>query len=258
MLELHNVSRHMRGYQHDFITKSKAVTDPRSRARKASKVLEVLARHTTQALSTFVALDVGCSSGMLTSYLAPHFKSIVGLEFDTLSIFSATSDVRRKVKLVQGDGLFLPFKDGSFDLVICAQVYEHVPDDRLMAVEIRRVLREGGIVFFSGPNWLFPIEPHYYIPFLHWLPPEVANKLLHVLGHSEPYYERSRHYWGLKQLWADFVIVDATPDVLAWRWSEVSWLRRLVLATPRVLWKAIQPFVPNFNWVLLKKRAPQA
>ncbi len=63
-----------------------------------------------------------------------------------------------------------PLEDESCDLVICAQVYEHVPDDRRLAEEVYRVLKPGGVVFFSGPNWLFPIEGHYHLPFLHWLP----------------------------------------------------------------------------------------
>lgn len=243
----------MRGYQHNFITKSKVLTDPLSRAEKAAKILQVLERHTILELSACSALDVGCSSGLLTSYLAPHFKLIVGVEFDSLSIFSATTSVRSVVNLVQGDGLFLPFKNSSFDVVICAQVYEHVPDDRLLAAEIYRVLRDEGVVFFSGPNWLFPVEPHYYIPFLHWLPSKAADRLLSILGHTEPYYERSRHYWGLKQVWANFEVVDVAADVLAWQWRKIGWLQRLVLTAPHLLWKVMQPFLPNFNWVLFKK-----
>jgi len=46
----------------------------------------------------------------------------------------------------------LPFRDGQFDLVICTQVLEYLADPGLAAAEIRRVLRKGGVAFFSAPS----------------------------------------------------------------------------------------------------------
>ncbi len=45
----------------------------------------------------------------------------------------------------------LPFQDGQFDFVICTQVLEYLADPGLAATEIRRVLRKGGVAFFSAP-----------------------------------------------------------------------------------------------------------
>ena len=38
----------------------------------------------------------------------------------------------------------LPFDDGAFDLVLCAETIEHVRDVQLLLSEVRRVLRPGG------------------------------------------------------------------------------------------------------------------
>jgi len=45
----------------------------------------------------------------------------------------------------------LPFPDGQFDFVICTQVFEYLPDPRLALAEIKRVLRNGGVLFLSSP-----------------------------------------------------------------------------------------------------------
>ncbi len=43
----------------------------------------------------------------------------------------------------------------QFDLVICTQVLEYLPDPSLAVEEIRRVLRKGGVAFISVPS-IFP------------------------------------------------------------------------------------------------------
>src|ERR1700716_3826801 len=46
----------------------------------------------------------------------------------------------------------LPFRDAQFDLVICTQVFEYLPDPGLAVAEIKRVLRKGGVLFLSAPS----------------------------------------------------------------------------------------------------------
>jgi SAM-dependent methyltransferase len=46
----------------------------------------------------------------------------------------------------------LPFRDEQFDFVICTQVFEYLPDPALAVAEIKRVLREGGVLFLSAPS----------------------------------------------------------------------------------------------------------
>ena len=45
----------------------------------------------------------------------------------------------------------LPFEDGSFDLVLCAETIEHVRDVQLLVSEVRRVLRPGGRFAVTTP-----------------------------------------------------------------------------------------------------------
>ncbi len=56
---------------------------------------------------------------------------------------------------IRGDAGNLPFRDSSFDKVVCSEVLEHLPDDNRGVKELVRVLKEGGILAVSVPNY-FP------------------------------------------------------------------------------------------------------
>jgi SAM-dependent methyltransferase len=54
--------------------------------------------------------------------------------------------------VLQGDAFALPFRDASFDRVICAEVMEHVHDYRGAVRELARVLRPGGRLAVTIPT----------------------------------------------------------------------------------------------------------
>ena len=45
--------------------------------------------------------------------------------------------------LLRGDALRFPFSDETFDKIICAEVIEHVDDDRKGVAELARILNPG-------------------------------------------------------------------------------------------------------------------
>ena len=69
---------------------------------------------------------------------------------------------------VVGSGMCLPFADASVDVCYSSNVLEHVPDPWLMADEMLRVTRPGGIVFLSYTVWHGPWGGHETSPW-HYL-----------------------------------------------------------------------------------------
>jgi SAM-dependent methyltransferase len=55
-----------------------------------------------------------------------------------------STDLARPRAMVKADITDLPFPDGSFDVILCSHVLEHVVDDRTAMQELYRVLRRGG------------------------------------------------------------------------------------------------------------------
>ncbi len=73
------------------------------------------------------------------------------------------------VSVAIGDGTNLPYENGAFAAVFSNSVIEHVPKEAQpdFAAEIQRVGRR---YFVQTPNRWFPIEPHYQLPLIQFLP----------------------------------------------------------------------------------------
>jgi len=72
------------------------------------------------------------------------------------------------------------FADGSVDLYHSNSVIEHVgswSDMKNMAEEARRVAISGWV---QTPAWEFPMEPHFRLPFIHWLATPARTSLLAI------------------------------------------------------------------------------
>ena len=133
-------------------------------------------------------LEVGCSFGHITEYLAerPEVREVT--TFDTDPAFAAIVRVKveemplrrvREVRLFSNDETrHLPYPDGRFDLVIVLGVVEHLPVSgrREIVDEYYRVLAPGGhITILDTPNRFFPLETHSVgLPLIQWLPPRLA------------------------------------------------------------------------------------
>jgi len=61
--------------------------------------------------------------------------------------------LRLKIDLSCMDVTNLPFKNSSFDIVICSEVLEHIPDDKRALSELVRILKPGKILAVSVPRF---------------------------------------------------------------------------------------------------------
>jgi 2-polyprenyl-3-methyl-5-hydroxy-6-metoxy-1,4-benzoquinol methylase len=227
-----------------------------SRQEKALKIEHILLDHFgTDLLSkSHRCLDLGCSVGIISARLAHLFRQVIGLDpLMQTSHLAEPAASGSGVSFLRGDGLHLPFPDEAFDVIVCAQVYEHVGNPYELIAEIKRTLKPGGVCFFSGPNRLWPIEYHYHWLMLHWLPPHILQRYcMYRYGH--PYGLILFNYWQLTSLWGEFRRVDYTlrlvyePD----RFLDAPNRYRLARLIPRPAASLLRFLLPNYNWILVK------
>jgi SAM-dependent methyltransferase len=138
-------------------------------------------------------LDLGCRSGALTRHFLEG-NAVVGLDVDAAALARAAE---RGIEPVQANVEEpLPFGDGSFDAVVAGELFEHLRFPDALVVEVRRVLRPGGVLVGSVPN-AFRLQSR--LRFLRGSPPEDDPTHLRMFSPSL-----------LRALLADFEAVDLT------------------------------------------------
>jgi ubiquinone/menaquinone biosynthesis C-methylase UbiE len=131
------------------------------------------------------ALEVGCGEGELVRVLREREPGAraVALDLDRGVVRQAAAREPSCLPVV-GDGQRLPLAGGAFDLVLCCETLEHLPDPAAALAEIRRVLRPGGALVASVPR-----EPVWRI--LNVLRGAYLGRLGNTPGHVNHYGRRS-------------------------------------------------------------------
>ena len=106
---------------------------------------------------------------------ADYWRALPGLygrsdiEITILNL-GAKEERDNNLSVKPGDACDTGLADGSFDIVHSNSVIEHVGDFERIAAMANEVRRLAPSYFLQTPNLLFPIEPHYRLPVVHWLP----------------------------------------------------------------------------------------
>jgi 2-polyprenyl-3-methyl-5-hydroxy-6-metoxy-1,4-benzoquinol methylase len=235
----------------------KNMYDEEGRGAKAAKIIAILSDYLDDT-STLSILDVSCSTGLMARCFAPHFTKVTGIDIDEGAVaYAKENNHVPNAEYHVMDALQMSFDDCSFDVVVCNQMYEHVPDAGQLLREIHRILAPGGVCYFGATNRLKVIETHYgRLPFLSYLPKLLANLYLRVLGRGDRYYENLHSYWTLKRMCREFDVTDYTEVVVRQpeRFGAVDMVRP---GSPQqklglTLLKFAYWFSPGYIWLLQK------
>lgn len=123
-------------------------------------------------------LDVGSSQGLTFGYLAQAFPNAIGIDTDRKAIKTGNGRLKKlklRNKIIWYNGKRLPFDDNFFDGIVSSEVFEHVDDQNGFVKELSRVLNRNGKLLITAPNKLYPIECEFHLPFLSYLPKNIAD-----------------------------------------------------------------------------------
>lgn len=98
------------------------------------------------------ALDVGCGVGSNFPILMMKAERVYGIDISPEAVGYCKRE--KYTDVVIGAADHMPFADTSMDIVLCADVLEHV-NDRTALSEIRRVLKKDGTALISVPAFTF-------------------------------------------------------------------------------------------------------
>jgi 2-polyprenyl-3-methyl-5-hydroxy-6-metoxy-1,4-benzoquinol methylase len=100
-----------------------------------------------------LVLDAGCGTGRGTKRLEERGANVVALDLGANLLQYTVSHTTSEP--VSSSILQLPFADNTFAVVFSSEVIEHTPDPLLAVREMTRVIKPGGYLSLSTPNWLW-------------------------------------------------------------------------------------------------------
>jgi 2-polyprenyl-3-methyl-5-hydroxy-6-metoxy-1,4-benzoquinol methylase len=245
----------MNNYQLNYAARKPQMYNKTSRERKSYRIIKILEDYFGKSkLKNLTLLDIGSSTGIMDSILARKLKKVIGIDIDKKAVDFAKKLERENLKFMVEDAMNLSFKDNSFDVVVCTQVYEHVPSAKRLFLEIYRVLKPGGVCYLAAINKLWPWEPHYNLPLLSWFPKKFANFYVRLSGRAKEYYENPKTYWGLKRLTKKFKVVEYTQKILRnpKKFDYHDLIPKGLYPISYVLSPLAKYFAPTFFWLLIK------
>lgn len=145
-------------------------------------------------------------------------------------------EIKGRADFIAVDAQNLPFRDGVFDKIVCTEVLEHIPDDKAGIRELVRVLKPGGLIAVSVPNfwpeivfwtisWGYWHSPGGHVRF--YRPGEMETALTE--GGLEIYAQRLRHtiqtmYWFFRCAFGinneNFLITRYLQKLVQWHYRR--------------------------------------
>jgi SAM-dependent methyltransferase len=111
-------------------------------------------------------MDLGCGRGDSVDLFRRYDPDVDWVGVDIADSWEALQRQRGDARFVTYDGLNIPFRNGTFDLVYSNHVLEHVREPARHLVEIGRVLRPQGSLIGSTSN----LEPYHSRSFWNFTP----------------------------------------------------------------------------------------
>jgi len=97
-----------------------------------------------------MVLDIGCYDGTISKMIQKNENKVYGIDLSNEGVYLAT---KRGIQALLADAeKGLPFQDKCFDIVVVAEVIEHVFDTNRFLKEVNRILKTNGQLILTTPN----------------------------------------------------------------------------------------------------------
>lgn len=103
-------------------------------------------------------LDLGGNTGKFIVPLKTKTNTLISIDIDRSIMLGADGKPLPEINLVQGNVLYLPFKNNLFDVVFARAILHHVYNNlEQVFSEIERVLKFNGLLLIEEPGYYNPV-----------------------------------------------------------------------------------------------------
>ena len=143
-----------------------------------------------------IVLDIGCGGGNMGSKISHKTKYMVNMDVSFNALLYARKRIaNEKAKYVHGDMLRLPFKETSFDTVLCYASLHHIEDVAMVAKEAMRVLKNKGKFLCFEPTERYPWV--YFWLDLFMIPKSLAVFLKNIYVKLQHRFAKQRKFYNV-------------------------------------------------------------
>lgn len=98
-------------------------------------------------------LDIASGEGYGSNLMAMEASEVTGVDISSEAIFAAKKKYTRKnLQFLQGSASDIPYESDYFDVVVSFETIEHHDQHEKMLLEIKRVLKDDGLLIISSPD----------------------------------------------------------------------------------------------------------
>lgn len=97
-------------------------------------------------------LDLGCGAGTYSRLLATQGLEVVGADYSLRTLLKATQRNGQPVRWVNADARRLPFRDSTYDGILCFGITQALSETLPVAAEAARILKPGGELWIDALN----------------------------------------------------------------------------------------------------------
>jgi len=102
-------------------------------------------------------LDLGGNTGKLVTSLKTKSNKVLSIDINRDILVGANKKPLPEIEPIQGNILYLPFKDNTFDVAFARAIFHHVPGNLELAFEeVERVLAVNGLLLIEEPSYHNP------------------------------------------------------------------------------------------------------
>jgi len=105
-------------------------------------------------IKNWKVLDFGSGLGNNLKTIREFIKNIISCDINKKALSAAKNKYgNNTINYILLSGNKVPFKSKTFDLIIATEVFEHIPNYKNIANELKRVLKDSGFLIVSTPNY---------------------------------------------------------------------------------------------------------